>query len=844
VPIFDGGIFDSGKFDTGGGATSFTVSAVIASTTSGSLSVSAWLQAAGVSSFTANAISRATRSSSFLVDSAIASISTKTGSTTADAIRRATRTGSFTSSAEIVYLRTGSFALNAAKAIRDRSFSLAYQWRSVANAGIPNRGVASKIRIGGVDVTNHVEWATASFTAKVNGAIGDCSLDILDRDRSLLFTFGQEIVLWIDGVIRWGGWVQRPTRTFAMPVQPHPLTSPVLWHIEGVDYNAIFDKRVVHDLAHPERVWNYPAGTADNDVINNVWNYLDMDGFTKDIARVGPAVLDIPGVTARDGGEVVAPGYTFRNVLTSIIRNTDAVFYCSPTKVITYVDSAEVNNPYTLTDQPNSVHDAGYREAKFIDDSTDMVNDAMFWGVGYGSQVPVFARHQDTTSQTDHGLWQAGQFTSGVYRQATAVAIAASYVDGSPAAHRGAKNPKRSIELVTWSTVFGVGDVVNIYNSSYGCTDVLPIRMMSVTWPTPVQPRFALQMSWEIDAAWSMYDPWIPSAIGGGGGYGGYGGGDNTNPPPSGGDLTYLSSQGYGDRTTAESWWASRSIDAGGITDTTFSAGLIPDASINGHGPETVGFMSPAHEGIAEILVTNMAPVGATMARLRSLVTSQAALLGAPAMVETQDIQIGWRFDQSDWASTTPVYGQSAVSTPATGNLMPGGSAALDITMPVIDGRIQFIWRIDTIRDPRNGVHYTGAINDPQHVAQYPATGTDEFYEEHVYLTGIGDGHTYYTLDFYSGEPLGAGGIGIIGQKVCDVLVPQSSPLSIYPSGTEWKTTQASYIPGSTKLAIDGVFQFGAYTESDPDNGLITINLGVAAGSVATLCYLTNGLLP
>jgi hypothetical protein len=83
-----------------------------------------------------------------------------------------------------------------------------------------------------------------------------------------------------------------------------------------------------------------------------------------------------------------------------------------------------------------------------------------------------------------------------------------------------------------------------------------------------------------------------------------------------------------------------------------------------------------------------------------------------------------------------------------------------------------------------------------------------------------------------------------IGQKACDQLDPQSAPVGPnYPANTEWRTTQATYIPGSTKLAVNGIYQTG-YTESDPTNGLILTPYEIATSAIVTLCYLTNGPLP
>ena len=88
-----------------------------------------------------------------------------------------------------------------------------------------------------------------------------------------------------------------------------------------------------------------------------------------------------------------------------------------------------------------------------------------------------------------------------------------------------------------------------------------------------------------------------------------------------------------------------------------------------------------------------------------------------------------------------------------------------------------------------------------------------------------------------------------IGQKACDQIVPLDPPETmygdtVYVPGTRWQTTRATYIPGTTKLAVNGIFQFFKYLESDPDNGIITANIDIFPSDVVTLCYLSNGPLP
>jgi len=150
--------------------------------------------------------------------------------------------------------------------------------------------------------------------------------------------------------------------------------------------------------------------------------------------------------------------------------------------------------------------------------------------------------------------------------------------------------------------------------------------------------------------------------------------------------------------------------------------------------------------------------------------------------------------------------------------------------------------------DPEPDWLYSTAFND----SGVPTSGNYQ-----VGLTGSLDYSSsdalyidYIEFDYagkpcYPGGPVpGSGGNFSSGNK-CDQLVPQGSPVGgVYESGTEWRTTTASYVPGATRLAFDGRFQFGNYDENDPRNGIITIHTAVDANTIVTLCYIANGMFP
>ena len=83
--------------------------------------------------------------------------------------------------------------------------------------------------------------------------------------------------------------------------------------------------------------------------------------------------------------------------------------------------------------------------------------------MGHGLRLPDarVLRDEDSTSQTNHGLWQTGQVTSGVYKQSTINRIADSILNGSPDHHRGAKDDRPAVTLVTYQPGLLAGHVVD-----------------------------------------------------------------------------------------------------------------------------------------------------------------------------------------------------------------------------------------------------------------------------------------------------------------------------------------------------------------------------------------------
>jgi hypothetical protein len=202
--------------------------------------------------------------------------------------------------------------------------------------------------------------------------------------------------------------------------------------------------------------------------------------------------------------------------MNSISALPAAIYYIrpeidSPHGTFVYGDVDVPTAPFGLSDTPNGISTKGYREMEITLDGTSLANDVFAWGFGYGSQTPVFDREQRSTSQNNHGLWQTASINYGVYKQGTINRIANSIVDGSPTSHRGAKDDRPYVTLVTYNPGLLAGHVVQFESNVWGFSDAIPVRQLTLTFQAPDVPRYELILSHEIDAPWGFIDQFWPT---------------------------------------------------------------------------------------------------------------------------------------------------------------------------------------------------------------------------------------------------------------------------------------------------------------------------------------------
>lgn len=368
------------------------------------------------------------------------------------------------------------------------------------------------ISLGGSDVTDRVLFATATFTQRVNGKPGTAYMRLRDDAETLTVVTGADWLVTVDGDAAWRGFATQVSRVYAFEAENVDERIGRFIDVRGGDLNLLLTKRRVFNQATPTIGGKqFAAGTPDTTALTELFtNWLDLssDSLNTDFTHVGD--LD-PEEKAWIGWA----GWTLADAMANIAMLPGAIFYIRPNAgtprgTIVYCDADTPTAPFGLSDVPDGTTTKGYREMEILLDGSSLANDVMGWGMGYGSQRPVFRRMQDVTSIASHGRWQTSQVTPGVYKQGTINRIVDSIINGSPENLRGAKDDMPSVTLVTWEPGLVAGDVVAFESQVWGWSDAIPIREMTITFPSPTDPRYEMLLSHEVDAPWSSLDLWWP----------------------------------------------------------------------------------------------------------------------------------------------------------------------------------------------------------------------------------------------------------------------------------------------------------------------------------------------
>lgn len=366
--------------------------------------------------------------------------------------------------------------------------------------------MAVELLYDGVDIIDDVVISDAAFSSQVNGIPGQCRVRVKDTPNTAAFVAGKELLLKVDGDNVWRGYVAMIRRTFAFPAEDRSTEKPRFFVLDGFDINILFRKRVVFDQSNPIDLIgpryatdNTPDTTALTDLFTD---FLDLSGDGLDtstlIENVGYVNIDHPA-------SPIQPSGTWEGTMKNITSLTNAIFYIDPDLNVVHTDVDTPSAALDLSDQPG-VGAVGYREMEIVHDGTNLINDALIWGIALGGNNVVISREEDAVSIADHGRWQFGELNGGMYKQLTVDRRADSIVDGSPLSKRGAKNDRVSVVCTVFADGFRPTQKVDFTSNVFGFTDVIPIRRMDITFVNPQALRYRLFLSHEIDMPWGFFD--------------------------------------------------------------------------------------------------------------------------------------------------------------------------------------------------------------------------------------------------------------------------------------------------------------------------------------------------
>jgi len=161
------------------------------------------------------------------------------------------------------------------------------------------------------DITNLVIIKSARLESSNWAQPGIWQATVRDFDRSQAFVTGKRIVWKLDGVTFYGGFLTQITKTFAFPtVDTDPITSVKArqFQLRGVDYNILFDKRVLRNPDNYQTSIPQFTQSWDATLITKLCNdYLDLPAWL-DTSTMVDEVGKIP-VRAAGTGVHYTPSY-------------------------------------------------------------------------------------------------------------------------------------------------------------------------------------------------------------------------------------------------------------------------------------------------------------------------------------------------------------------------------------------------------------------------------------------------------------------------------------------------------------------------------------------------------
>jgi hypothetical protein len=192
------------------------------------------------------------------------------------------------------------------------------------------------LTVGGVDITDDVEFTKSNFVSLVNGTPGTCLITIRDPGRTFDFTPGARILLKINNLNVWAGYLLKVRRVY--PFIAHSPSGIRLYELVGLDINLLFTKRFVYKQSDPtmDKV-TFAGGTLDTTALTTLFtSWIDLSGDDLDtsslVTSVGPM-----SPTDQDASPIW-PGQTWAVTMGMIGRMLAPVWYLNPDRKLVWGD--------------------------------------------------------------------------------------------------------------------------------------------------------------------------------------------------------------------------------------------------------------------------------------------------------------------------------------------------------------------------------------------------------------------------------------------------------------------------------------------------------------------------
>jgi len=370
------------------------------------------------------------------------------------------------------------------------------------------------------DITRSVLYEDSYFELQAAAVPGSFHVTVKDPGHTHTFVAGGRIELTVSATRMFGGFITQPVRGFFFSADD--TSKPVKsrrWMLDGVDYNHLFDKRVLRNPSdYTHKVPDVPVGANDTDkhLISLFSSYFDL-GFS------GSGTIDVSTMVTLVNTfthKWVWPdqGSTMRAVLDAIViqstiyGSTAGIYWMDAYARVNWLAIQDTAAPWGFSDVPDGTNFIGWRDGSITEDGSSVINEVFVWGgAPIGSNGTVVMAHKfNSTSITDHGRWQLPENhpgEEGYKSQAELNARANALISGSTSGtspvtgSQGLVNPDMQYNL-TWFAhdvpLSGPnrlhlipGDVTTFklwsFSEDNGVTPYqqnLPLRQVRITFPT------------------------------------------------------------------------------------------------------------------------------------------------------------------------------------------------------------------------------------------------------------------------------------------------------------------------------------------------------------------------